>query len=167
MNAFKGPAYFLLFFFMITPGATAFGSLDMAHPANVISSDIFPCSGCHAGMETDTRMRKLAFHEDIIIKGHGEPERWCLDCHDSKDRDRLRLISGEKVDFRDSHKLCGQCHGNIYRDWKAGVHGKRTGYWDGPKEYFLCTHCHNPHDPAFKPIAPEPAPTRPEDTLRR
>jgi hypothetical protein len=167
MNAFRGPAYFLILFFMAASGVMASEGEDRAYPARVLSSGVFPCSGCHAGMETDSRKRKLAFHEDIIIKGHGEPQRWCLDCHDVGDRDRLRLQSGEKVDFMDSHKLCGQCHGNTYRDWRAGVHGKRTGFWDGPKEYFLCTHCHNPHSPAFAHIAPEPAPVRPEDTLRR
>ena len=31
-----------------------------------------------------------------------------------------------------------------YRDWKAGVHGKRTGEWDGRKDYLLCVNCHNP-----------------------
>jgi hypothetical protein len=26
----------------------------------------------------------------------------------------------------------------------------------------LCVHCHNPHDPGFKPLAPMPPPARPE-----
>jgi formate-dependent nitrite reductase cytochrome c552 subunit len=27
----------------------------------------------------------------------------------------------------------------------------------------LCAHCHNPHDPKFKPLKPEPSPNRPTD----
>ena len=57
--------------------------------------------------------------------------------------------------------VCGQCHGDKYRDWKAGVHGKRTGYWNGKKQYLLCVHCHNPHQPHFKPLKPMPPPTPP------
>ena len=56
---------------------------------------------------------------------------------------------------------CGQCHGTIYRDWRAGIHGKRTGYWNGKKEYRICLKCHNPHDPKFKKLKPEPPPLRP------
>jgi hypothetical protein len=35
--------------------------------------------------------------------------------------------------------------------------------WNGKKEYRLCVHCHNPHQPKFKPIKPLPPPIRPED----
>ena len=64
--------------------------------------------------------------------------------------------------FEESYRLCGQCHGEKFRDWRAGVHGRRTGYWNGHKQYLLCAHCHNPHQPRFKPLAPKPAPRRPE-----
>jgi len=47
---------------------------------------------------------------------------------------------------------CGQCHGDKYRDWRAGIHGKRVGQWDGEKSYFLCVNCHNPHSPGFKGV---------------
>jgi formate-dependent nitrite reductase cytochrome c552 subunit len=87
---------------------------------------------------------------------------WCFDCHNLADRDSLRLAGGEKVPFTESWKLCRQCHGEKGRDWKAGVHGKRTGHWDGKKQYLLCAHCHDPHSPKFKPIRPEPAPVRPD-----
>jgi hypothetical protein len=39
--------------------------------------------------------------------------------------------------------------------------------WDGPKHYLLCTTCHNPHSPRFRPLVPERPPLRPEQTLRR
>ena len=93
---------------------------------------------------------------------HDEQHRWCLDCHDAADRDWLHLASGERVPFERSYLLCGQCHGEKLRDWRAGVHGRRTGLWNGQKSYLLCAHCHNPHQPRFRPIAPKPAPRRPE-----
>ena len=76
--------------------------------------------------------------------------RWCLDCHNPDDRDKLRLANGDLVSFEESYYLCGQCHGTIFRDWKAGIHGKRTGEWNGRKQYRLCVHCHNPHNPKIQ-----------------
>jgi hypothetical protein len=73
----------------------------------------------------------------------------------------LRRASGEPIPFSESYKLCGQCHGPQYRDWQSGVHGKRTGEWDGQKEYLLCVNCHDPHSPKFKPLVPLPPPVRP------
>ena len=69
-------------------------------------------------------------HTDIVLK-HDETHRWCLDCHDATNRDVLHLASGERVPFEESYRLCGQCHGEKYRDWRAGVHGRRTGNWNG------------------------------------
>lgn len=133
----------------------------------IYSSGLFPCSGCHAGMQPDARKRDLSFHQDIKIEGHGEPRRWCLDCHNPGNRDTLRLVNGEAVEFKNLPLFCGQCHGRIYKAWQRGIHGKRTGSWDNPKQYYLCTRCHNPHSPQFRPLAPHPAPARPEETLRR
>jgi hypothetical protein len=131
-------------------------------PPPPFSEDIFPCSDCHADMEVNETRRELDAHEDIVLK-HAEGQRWCLDCHNPNDRDKLRLVSGQLISFEESYSLCGQCHGTIFRDWKAGVHGKRTGYWNGKKQYRLCVHCHNPHSPRFKPLEPLPPPIRPDD----
>ncbi|GBE15232.1 MAG TPA: hypothetical protein ENH32_06110 [Proteobacteria bacterium] len=129
-----------------------------------LSPGIFPCSDCHADMKTNPKRRKLTeFHEDIRLIHHAEKQRWCLDCHNPDDRDYLRLASGKLVTFGESYYLCGQCHGTIFRDWKAGVHGKRTGEWNGKKIYRLCVQCHNPHNPRFKPITPKPPPIKPAD----
>ena len=137
---------------------------DFFVPPPTFSEGIFPCSECHADMEADATRRELdMMHEDIIFKNHAEDQRWCLDCHDPDNRDMLRLASGELVLFEKSYLLCGQCHGTIYRDWKAGVHGKRTGSWDGKKQYRLCVHCHNPHQPKFRPLKPLPPPVRPDE----
>jgi uncharacterized CHY-type Zn-finger protein len=107
-----------------------------------------------------TRRTLTAMHTDIVLK-HDEAHRWCLDCHDATNRDSLHLASGEPVSFEQSYLLCGQCHGEKLRDWRAGVHGRRTGNWNGSKSYLLCAHCHNPHQPRFRALAPKPAPLRP------
>ena len=137
---------------------------DFMVPPPPFTEGIFPCSECHSGMTPNPKRRELKEeHTDIQLKNHAENERWCLDCHDMKNRDKLRLVSGEQIDFSHSYRLCGQCHGDKYRDWKVGIHGKRTGQWNGRKEYLLCAHCHNPHNPRFKEIQPMPPPARPEN----
>jgi hypothetical protein len=135
---------------------------DFFVPSPPFSEGIFPCSECHADLDVNETRRELDFHEDIVLK-HAEEQRWCLDCHNPDNRDKLRLANGQLIFFEKSYVLCGQCHGTIYRDWKAGVHGRRTGYWNDKKQYRLCVHCHNPHDPKFKPLKPLPPPDRPGD----
>jgi hypothetical protein len=125
------------------------------------SEDLYPCSDCHGDMDTDLTQRDLEDEHDNITLEHAAEVRWCLDCHDPEDRDSLHLQNGDKVSFYESYRLCGQCHGTIYRDWRAGVHGRRTGFWNGQKEYLLCAHCHDPHSPKFKALAPDPPPDRP------
>lgn len=145
--------------------ANAFAIEDIPEyfvPPPPFSEGIFPCSNCHAGMEVNTNRRELTYHENIKLR-HAEDQRWCLDCHNPTDRDQLRSAGGQLITFSESYYLCGQCHGTHFRDWKAGVHGRRTGLWNGKKEYRLCVHCHNPHQPRFKPLEPLPPPVRPED----
>ena len=126
---------------------------------------IFPCNDCHSEIEPNPVRRDLVdMHDDITaIFNHDSANRWCLDCHDASNRDSLRLASGKLLDFKESYKLCGQCHGEKLRDWKVGVHGKRMGNWNGKKEYLLCVHCHNPHSPKFKELTPEPPPVPQEE----
>jgi len=134
-------------------------------PPPPFSPGIFPCSNCHAGLAVNAHKRELKDEHPNIKLHHAEKERWCLDCHHPQNRDKLKLAGGDAISFTESYLLCGQCHGNIYRDWKAGIHGKRIGYFrGGERTYFLCVNCHNPHDPKFKPVKPEPPPTRPERT---
>jgi hypothetical protein len=170
------------------PGAPAAAAKPKATPEALVeakappfSEGIFPCSECHKDQKDGAR-RELAFHEEQQkVFDHDAEHRWCLDCHDYENRDVLRLASGATVPFTESYRLCGQCHGDKYRDWRAGIHGKRVGRWDGEKTYLLCVNCHNPHSPAFKGVAdiesggkattaptleylrPEPRPRRPEE----
>jgi hypothetical protein len=124
--------------------------------------DIFPCSQCHNEDQPPNPERRelVDMHDDIVLK-HDEEHRWCLDCHDAQNRDRLRLANGTLVPFEQSYRLCGQCHGDKYRDWRAGVHGRRTGEWNGRKQYLLCVHCHYSHEPRFKGLKPLSPPTPP------
>jgi len=132
-------------------------------PPPPFSGGIFPCSDCHNDLKPNPKRRKLELmHTDIHLK-HAGGDMWCLTCHDLKNRDKLHLINGKLIDFDELYYLCGQCHGTIFRDWKAGVHGKRTGEWNGKKVYRLCTNCHNPHQPHFKPLKPKRPPERPSD----
>lgn len=130
-------------------------------PPPPFTDGLFPCTGCHEGMPVNRARRVLPdMHNDINLR-HDEEHRWCLDCHDAGNRDFLHLAGGERVSFEESYKLCGQCHGEKLRDWRAGVHGRRTGQWNGAKRYLLCAHCHNPHQPRFQALKPMPAPRRP------
>ncbi|HAZ12480.1 MAG TPA: hypothetical protein DCY86_06795 [Bdellovibrionales bacterium] len=131
-------------------------------PLAPLSEGIFPCSACHEGLVVNPKPRVLVDEHTNIKFEHAAQQRWCLDCHNPKNRDKLRLASGKLIDFSESYRLCGQCHGPTYRDWKAGVHGKRSGSWNGPKSYYLCVHCHDPHSPKVKKVVPFPAPPAPE-----
>jgi len=143
------------------PGAQHPPEERIETPPPPFSEGIYPCTGCHAAMKPNRTRRTLSdMHTDIVLK-HDAEHRWCLDCHDADNRDSLHLASGERLPFEESYRLCGQCHGEKLRDWKAGVHGRRVGSWSGSKGYLLCAHCHNPHQPRFRALAPKPAPERP------
>ena len=135
-------------------------------PKPPFTEGIFPCSECHADLDPDPKVRVLESEHTEIKLNHGGENRWCLDCHDFQDRDKLRLANGTLVPFEESFRLCGQCHGDKYRDWRLGIHGRRTGFWNGSKRYLLCAHCHSPHAPRFQPIKPLAPPVRP-DSLGR
>ena len=139
-------------------------SEEILVPPQPLSEETFPCMDCHAEGEPNPTRRVLTeYHEELELR-HDEQNRWCLDCHDERDRDQLRLASGALVPFERSYLLCGQCHGPSLRSWKAGVHGKRTGRWDGGQRYsLLCVHCHNPHQPRFPHLRPMPKPVAPDE----
>ncbi len=144
------------------PSAPVRSTERLEVPPPPFSDGIFPCSNCHASMPVNRTRRTLEqMHTDIELK-HDQEHRWCLDCHDAENRDVLHLASGERIPFDESYRLCGQCHGEKLRDWRAGVHGRRTGDWNGHKTYLLCAHCHNPHQPRFRALPPKPAPLAPQ-----
>lgn len=123
-----------------------------------------PCSECHKLFTTSTEPnRTLVQHKDIQMS-HGMNTR-CLNCHDNANRDKLVLHDGTLVGFNEAPRLCSQCHGTVYRDWVRGMHGKTMGSWvadSGEQTRLACNQCHDPHSPAYRPMAPLPGP----DTLR-
>jgi len=133
-------------------------------PKPPFSKDMFPCTRCHDKPDdfNATPRHLVATHTDIQL-AHGPREQWCYDCHNPSYRDKLRLAGGRLVSFETSYELCGQCHGEKLRDWRLGIHGRRTGCWNGEREYLLCVNCHNPHSPKFKPMHPRPRPKRPDE----
>lgn len=145
--------------------ATAEEAPEYPVPFEPLPKTITPCRACH-GPEKDfeinwTREEVLRVHSDIRLE-HGGIRVWCLDCHSPLEREYLLPLSdGKPIPFERSFELCGKCHGTKYRDWRFGIHGKRTGHWNGEKTYYLCTHCHNPHTPRFMPITPMPPPDKP------
>lgn len=123
----------------------------------------YNCNNCHRNITPSKIPKKLmAAHREIIME-HGVNNR-CLNCHQEKNRERLKDINGNEVLFSQSEKVCQQCHGPKYRDWDIGVHGRPNGYWDKSKGQesvkATCVACHNPHTPKFKPMEPAPAPVK-------
>jgi hypothetical protein len=150
----------------------------MAEAPPFKNPDTEDCSDCHDPdfMETDLTVREIGSdHEDMVPYSHGGELVWCLDCHDTDDRDMLRLSGGELLEFEDAPRLCAQCHGESYQDWVAGIHGKRTGDWYGAtddklferagvQEYMVCSNCHDSHAPQIDSIELEAGPKPPEVT---
>lgn len=136
-------------------------------PRPPFSPDMFPCTRCHDKPDDfNMQPRKLTLkHEDIKL-AHGPRAQWCYDCHNPTARDQLRLAGGRLIPFEKSYELCGQCHGEKLRDWRMGVHGRRTGCWNGKRAYLLCVNCHNQHTPHFAPVKPLPRPKTPEEIRR-
>jgi hypothetical protein len=133
-------------------------------PEPPFSPGVFPCTRCHDRPDdfNPNPRTLLAMHFNVQLV-HGTREQWCYDCHNPSYRDKLRLAGGRLISFDQSYELCGQCHGEKLRDWRYGIHGRRIGCWNGPREYLLCVNCHNPHSPKFKPIHPRPRPKRPDE----
>lgn len=78
---------------------------------------------------------------DILGKGDAA----CLACHEppTSDPGKLKAADGTLVDVTgDVSRVCQRCHFEKYREWQAGVHGKRE-----PK----CTSagCHDAHTPSW------------------
>jgi len=116
------------------------------------------CVSCHATKEANVSLQDSGqlkeFHQGMNFK-HGELS--CLSCHNKNDYNSLRKADGESISYENVIKLCAQCHGPKYRDYKKGVHGGMTGYWDlskGPRFRNNCINCHDAHAPAFPKFNP-------------
>jgi hypothetical protein len=120
----------------------------------------WPCSRCHTPGAANPTERKLTeFHTQKVLN-HGNGG-WCYRCHTMENIDKLHLQDGTLVSFNEAYELCGSCHGDKLRDWKAGIHGLTTGYWLGARQRRSCPACHDPHSPRFAQMTPEHAPPLP------
>lgn len=108
---------------------------------------------------------------DLKDLQHGRGRIWCLDCHNTEQRNKFVDNFGNPIDFDQPQLLCGKCHGDKFRDWRDGIHGKRIGGWASmdKKRWFTCTECHNPHNVqdgtrnrGFIQIEPESPPQLPK-----
>ena len=116
--------------------------------------------GTRLQIETYMENNGLAPEDSVWTMVHGGGNLWCLNCHDSDDRDKLVRLNGELLTFNESHLLCGECHGPKLRDWDKGIHGSTTGYWDMTRDdgattvRKLCIECHLSHAPTFPGMTP-------------
>jgi hypothetical protein len=133
-------------------------------PTILIGGFEHTCNECHKLLTPPAQEHTPLMQHTEIALNHGINNR-CFNCHDRSNRDRLALHDGTLVSFNQVPRLCAECHGTVYRDWQAGTHGKTMGSWDaasGNQHRLGCNECHDPHSPAYKPIAPLPGP----NTLR-
>jgi len=124
----------------------------------------FPCTQCHEHTpgQANPRERELSeFHAARAKLDHGDLEGWCYRCHSEANLNELMMPDGTTVPFDRSTETCGGCHGDKMTDWRRGIHGLRTGSWNGPQVVRACAHCHNPHQPRFPAMIAEPAPPPP------
>jgi hypothetical protein len=125
----------------------------------------YDCTECHKLLPAKWHYdRPLSEHQHIQLE-HGE-NRFCLNCHHAANRSAFADYDGAEIAEGDVVLLCAKCHGPTYRDWQAGAHGRRNGYWDlrqGTQTRLRCIECHDPHRPKFqamKPLAPLLYPAR-------
>ena len=124
----------------------------------------YACMECHASIDAKWHYDRLMVeHRDLELK-HGT-NSFCLNCHHPENRNAYVHYDGSEISADAVELLCRKCHGPQFRDWEKGIHGRLRGYWNaelGLQGRLKCTQCHDPHDPAFKPMPPMAAPTYPE-----
>jgi hypothetical protein len=143
-------------------GLPADRHLDKAPPRRTVGLDLvrngwtYNCMECHKLFPAKWHYdRPMNEHKDIRLD-HGN-NRFCLNCHHPANRNAFVDYDGAEIAQAEVVQLCSKCHGTIYRDWKAGVHGRENGFWKaelGDKTKLRCIQCHDPHSPKFKPMQP-------------
>lgn len=136
--------------------------LDKTPPRKTVGLDLvrngwtYNCMECHKLTQARWRYdRPMNEHKDIKLE-HGN-NRFCLNCHHATNRNAFVDYDGSEIAQKDVVQLCAKCHGTIYRDWQAGVHGRQNGFWNaslGEKTKLRCIQCHDPHSPKFQDMAP-------------
>lgn len=133
-------------------------------PVSVMGGVEMSCDACHGIFESGKEESETRQQHLEIKLEHGLNSR-CFNCHSRGNRNMLILPGENEILFADVEQLCASCHGTTYRDWAVGIHGKARGSWEigsPERRLMVCTECHDPHHPAFRPIKPLPPP----ETLR-
>lgn len=111
----------------------------------------YKCSECHSKPVAQLKGKEFQkAHWNIKLEHANSEAMNCLTCHNAKDMDHLKSLTGNAIDFNYSYKVCNQCHSKQFEDWKGGAHGKRIESWAPPRASFTCVNCHNPHKPGFE-----------------
>ncbi|WP_378182695.1 cytochrome c3 family protein [Aquimarina sp. SS2-1] len=112
----------------------------------------YACIECHnkplSEMQNSDAAKKA--HWDIKLAHADLSTMNCITCHNGEDMNNLKSLTGSKIDFNRSDKLCSQCHTKQFSDWKGGAHGKKVAGWASPRASMTCVNCHNPHKPGFE-----------------
>ncbi len=119
---------------------------------------VYNCMECHKIVQARWHYDQPPNEHKQIRLEHGN-NRFCLNCHHPTNRNAFVDYDGTEIAEADVVQLCAKCHGTIYRDWSAGVHGRENGFWKvslGTKMKLRCIECHDPHSPRFKTIEPLP-----------
>ena len=155
----------------VAPKFDAAGHLipSVAHRDVVFSR--MNCAACHAPEEkvelkfdAEGKILTPAAHtNDVARHGRTIGNDHCFNCHDPANLNELHTPGGKQLKLTESTLLCASCHGPSYREWEAGVHGRRNGFWNaklGATDLKDCTSCHDPHAPAIPLLKPLPPPAR-------
>ncbi len=110
----------------------------------------YTCSECHSKPLHQMQSSVKKAHWQIATEHADTNTMNCATCHDGANMDDLKSITGTKINFNASHRLCAQCHTRQFEDWKGGAHGKKIAGWAPPRASMTCVNCHNPHKPHFK-----------------
>ncbi|WP_431165093.1 cytochrome c3 family protein [Tenacibaculum halocynthiae] len=110
----------------------------------------YACTECHTKPLKDMQSTDIKkAHWNIKLNHANQETMNCTTCHNGKDMNNLKSLTGHTIDFNKSFKLCSQCHQKEYKDWTGGAHGKRIGGWAPPRVSMTCVNCHNPHSPGI------------------
>lgn len=125
-----------------------------------LDGDEYECSMCHEGYDKQSESDPLKGEHANIKMNHGLDQH-CLHCHNPSNEGVYLDHDGSEIPDDQTTRLCGKCHGIVYKDWQIGVHGRRGGFWDsrfGERVVLDCIQCHDPHDPQFPALAPDSPP---------
>lgn len=127
------------------------GSHTFLIPERKSQIQSYACTECHTDDLDKIKGKEVQKgHWNITLKHANENTMNCVTCHNGDDMDNLKSLTGTKIDFNNSYKICSQCHSKQFEDWKGGAHGKRIASWAPPRASMTCVNCHNPHSPSFE-----------------